>query len=599
MDPTPLPRPEHPRPDFQREDWVNLNGVWEFTYDYGSRGRRMGWQDGRAFDDSILVPFAYQTERSGIGDKGVHEVVWYARSFDRPPEWADKDVLLHFGAVDYACTLYVNGVEVGHNKGGHVPFSFDIAPYCHDGENRLTLRVEDPLDPFQPRGKQSSTGLPHGIDYYCTTGIWQTVWLEPVSPIRIESLRITPVLHEKAFEIKIFLHAPSADWVVEAEVYDGGARVADFSKRISSAAARVFVRVPNAEFWSPENPHLYDLVIRLKGRDGRVFDEVRSYAGLRSVALREGHLWLNDEPLYLKMVLDQGYWPESYLTAPTDEAFRADVQWAKRFGFNGVRKHQKIEDPRFLYWCDRLGMLVWGEMANSRAWSSETEEMLQMEWLRAVERDLNHPCIVAWVPVNESMGFPELETGHPGQYAFVERVVQATRKLDPERPIIDNDGWEHTDVSDIIAIHDYTPDSQGLRERYAQTLETGVLPESTWLANKPVFTRGSHHWGQPVMLTEVGGFLFVPPDVPEGQLDVLYENYGSVRSYEELLDKYRDLMEGIASLPFVTGFCYTQLTDVEQEMNGLLTYERQPKVPPEEIKAIHDRLFRPRVKEGP
>ncbi len=590
-----MPRPEYPRPSFVREEWVNLNGIWEFTYDHGSRGRRMNWQDGREFEGRILVPFAYQTEMSGINDKGVHEVVWYARSFDFKEEWKGRDLLIHFGAVDYACTVYVNGIEVGHNKGGHVPFSFDVAPYCRMGENRLTLRVEDALDPFQPRGKQSSTGLPHGIDYYCTTGIWQTVWLEPVSPIRIDSLRITPVIHEQSFELKIYLHAPSSDWVVEADVYDNGEHVAGMSKRINSAAARLFVKVPDAKLWSPEHPHLYDLCVRLKRANGEIVDEIGSYVGLRSVKLRDGHMWVNEEPIYLKMVLDQGYWPESYLTAPTDEALKADVEWAKKFGYNGIRKHQKIEDPRWLYWCDKLGMLVWGEMANSRAWSSETEEMLQAEWVRAIERDVNHPCIVAWVPVNESMGFPELETGHPGQYAFVERIVTATRKLDPDRPVIDNDGWEHTDVSDIIAIHDYTPNAAELRARYAETMEGGKLPLLTWLPNKPVFTRGSRHWGQPIMLTEVGGFLYIPPDVPEDQLDMLYGNYGSIRTYEELVEKYRDLMEGIASLGFVTGFCYTQLTDVEQEMNGLLTYDRRPKVPPEDIANIHQELFHARI----
>lgn len=584
------PRPEYPRPNFQRDDWVNLNGIWEFTFDHGSRGIRMGWQDGRTLDGSILVPFPYQSELSGINDKGVHEVVWYARDFEYQDDWTGKDLLLHFGAVDYSCTVWVNGVEVGHNFGGHVPFSFDIAPYCKPGTNRLTVRVYDPLDPFQPRGKQSSTGLPHAIDYYCTTGIWQTVWLEPVSPLRIDSLRVTPVLDQSGFELKIFLHAPSVHWTVDAEVYDGETLVAKETKEINSAAARLFIRIPDAKRWCPDNPHLYDIKVRLR-KDEHVFDEITSYIGMRSVSLRDGRIILNDEPIYLKMVLDQGYWPESYLAAPSDDAIREDVEWSKKFGFNGIRKHQKVEDPRFLYWCDRVGMLVWGEMANSRAWSIETEEKLQAEWIRAVERDINHPCIIAWVPVNESMGFPELEVGHPGQYAFVERVVNMTRKLDPDRIVIDNDGWEHTDVSDIIAIHDYTPTAAGLKERYKQTLEGGSLPTLTWLPHKPVFTRGSRHWGQPVMLTEVGGYLFVPPEVPTDKLDMLYDNYGNVRTFDELLFKYRDLMEGIAALPFVQGFCYTQLTDVEQEMNGLLTYHRVPKVPPEKIKAIHDELF--------
>jgi len=592
MTPSPdhLPRPEYPRPGFQRDEWVNLNGEWEFAFDDAGRGFQLGWKDGRPLPHNIIVPFAYQTEMSGIDDKGVHPVVWYAKSFEYKSEWHGRDLLLHFGAVDYSCTVFVNGEEVGSNFGGHVPFSFDIAPYCKPGVNRISMRVEDRPDPFQPRGKQSSTGLPFGIDYYCTTGIWQTVWLEPVSTIRIDSVRITPVVKESAFELKMYLHAPSANWTVEAEVFDDDKSVARVSNDICSATARLFVKVPDAILWSPDHPKLYGLKLRLwKGSE--LIDEVDSYVGLRSVELMDGKFCLNGEPIYLKMVLDQGYWPESYMTPPTDEAIREDIEWTKRYGYNGARKHQKIEDPRYLYWCDRMGMLVWGEMANARAWSTSTEEMLTAEWIRAVQRDYNHPCIVAWVPVNESMGFVGLENDHPGQYAFVERIVMATRVVDTMRPVIDNDGWEHTDVSDIIAIHDYSADRETLVSRYKETLEGGPLPKSTWLKEKRIFARGSRHWGQPIMLTEVGGFLSVPPDVPEEELDMLYDNYGVVTSSEELLVRYRDLMEGIASLPFVSGFCYTQLTDVEQEMNGLLTYDRRPKVDPEEIHRIHVEVF--------
>lgn len=584
------PRPEYPKPDFQRNDWLNLNGEWEFAFDDTGRGFQLGWRDGRELPQRITVPFPYQCELSGINDKGVHEVVWYAKTFHCLPEWTGRDLLLHFGAVDYSCTVWVNGIEVGNNYGGHVPFTFDVAPYCRPGENRLTLRVEDRKDPFQPRGKQSTTGLPHDIDYYCTTGIWQTVWLEPVGPMRVDSLHITPVISEHGFELRVYLHAPSSNWTVEAEVWDGENSCAFLTKDICSATARLFVRVPNAQLWSPDSPKLYDLKVRLK-KEGVLMDEVTSYVGLRQIDLRDGRVYLNGEPIYLKMVLDQGYWPQSYMAAPSDDALRADIEWTKRFGFNGVRKHQKIEDPRWLYWCDKLGMLVWSEMANARAWSPYTEEMLTAEWVRAVERDYNHPCIIVWVPVNESMGFPGLQNDHPGQYAFVERIVTTTRKLDPERPVIDNDGWEHTDVSDIIAIHDYTPTSAGLLERYKETLAGGPLPKTTWLADKPIFTRGSRHRQQPVMLTEVGGFLSLPPPTPGQPLDMLYDHYGVVVSHEDLLAKYRDLMHGIAQLPFISGFCYTQLTDIEQEQNGLLTYDRQPKVSPEAVALIHKEEF--------
>ncbi len=280
-----------------------------------------------------------------------------------------------------------------------------------------------------------------------------------------------------------------------------------------------------------------------------------------------------------------------YLAAPSDAALRADVEWVKRLGFNGVRKHQKIEDPRWLYWCDKLGLLVWSEMANARAWSSEAEEHLTAEWERAVRRDYNHPCIIAWVPVNESMGFPGLQKSHPGQYAYLERITTLTRSLDPERPVIDNDGWEHTDITDICAIHDYTPTAEGLRARYAETLAGGPLPANAWDEEKPMFVRGSRYRRQPIMLTEVGGFLMDRPDLPKEKWDLLYAAYGTTFSSEDFLQKYRGLMEGIASLPFVTGFCYTQLTDIEQERNGLLTYDRLPKVPPEQIAEINRRLL--------
>lgn len=588
---TQTPRPEYPRPQFVRAEWLNLNGEWEFAFDDANRGRALGWQYGLPLGGRIVVPFPYQSELSGINDKSVHEIVWYARGFEVPAGWRGSDVLLHFGAVDYRSTLWVNGQEVGHNQGGHVPFSFDIAPYLKYNEpNRLTVRVEDRQNPRQPRGKQSASGLPHDIDYYCTTGIWQTVWLEPVPPIRVGEIRLTPSARTGSLDIMVSLHAPSVLRRIEVEARDEGVVVARAEEETTFAACQLTLPIDGAKLWSPDSPHLYELRLRLF-EDGELIDEVGSYAGLRDVELRDGRVRLNGEPIYLAMVLDQGYWPQSYLAAPSDEALREDVVWVKRFGFNGARKHQKIEDPRWLYWCDKLGLLVWEEMPNAREWSSQAEERLAAEWKRAVQRDYNHPCVITWVPVNESMGFPGLRRQHPGQYAFIERMVAMTRQLDPRRPVIDNDGWEHTDITDIVAIHDYTPTAELLRERYRETSGGGTLPAHVWIGNKPLFVLGSRYRGQPVMLTEVGGFLMIPPEVPPEQRDMLYRFYGSVSSYEELLAKYRDLMEGIRSLPFVAGFCYTQLTDIEQEINGLLTYHRQPKLPPELVADIHRRLF--------
>jgi beta-galactosidase/beta-glucuronidase len=587
-----VPRPEYPRPQFVRSRWLNLNGEWEFAYDDENKGREAGWQYGLPLEKRIIVPFPYQSELSGINEKEIHEVVWYARSFDVPAEWQrGYDLLLHFGAVDYRSTVWVNGQEVGHNQGGHVPFEFDIAPYLKKGDkNRLVVRVEDRQNPRQPRGKQSTTGRPHDIDYYNTTGIWQTVWLEPVPPLRIEKIVINPSAKRSNIEMTVYLHAPASSWRVEAEAFDGDSVVAHVVEEISTATGWLYLNIPEARLWSPADPHLYDLRIRLFDGD-QLLDEVRSYAGIRDVELRHGRVLLNGSSTYLAMVLDQGYWPESYLAAPSDAALRSDVEWIKRFGFNGVRKHQKIEDPRWLYWCDQMGLLVWEEMPNAREWSSQAEERLAAEWKRAVTRDYNHPCIICWVPVNESMGFPGLRKSHPGQYAFIERMVAMTRELDPRRPVIDNDGWEHTDITDIVAIHDYTPTAEKLRERYQAAAHGGELPAHVWIGNKPLFVLGSRYRRQPIMLTEVGGFLLIPPDIPPEKRDLLYKFYGSFRTSEELLAKYRDLMEGIASLRFLAGFCYTQLTDIEQEINGLLTYNRQPKVSPEEIARIHRELF--------
>jgi len=589
MDPS-LPRPEYPRPKLTRPEWLNLNGPWEFAFDDSDAGRTEGWSDGRALPQQIIVPFPYQSDRSGIGDRGIHPIVWYSRSVEVPETWRDGSVLLHFGAVDYRTTVWVNGREVGHNRGGHTPFSFDIARYLQAGANRITLRVEDRQDAHQPRGKQASSGLPSGIDYYCTTGVWQTVWLEPAPALRIDQLQTDACADEDIIRVRVFLHAPSTSWDLEVEASDGETIVARGSRTGAGAVADVRLEIPDAKRWSPETPHLYSLRVRLL-RNGEILDEVGSYTGLRTVGLEQGRFVLNGKPTYLAMILDQGYWPESYLAAPSDEALKADVEWIKRFGFNGARKHQKIEDPRWLYWCDRLGLLVWGEMPNARAWTSEAEELLLAEWERAVRRDRDHPCVVAWVPVNESMGLPDLRDSHPGQHAFLERMVAATRQLDPTRPVIDNDGWEHTDVTDILAIHDYTPSAAALRERYRETLAGGPLPPRTWTGSRAIFASGSRYQGQPIMLTEVGGFLLVP-DLPPDQLDRLYRVYDSFRTPEELLRKYHDLMEGLAQLSFVSGFCYTQLTDIEQEINGLLTYDRRPKIDPDQVAALHRRLFR-------
>ncbi len=587
-----IPRPEYPRPQFVRPRWLNLNGYWEFAFDDDNDGLLRGWALGVPLPSAaqILVPFPYQSSLSGINEKIIHEIMWYSRTFELPPDWMGMNLLLHFGAVDYDCTVWVNGQEVGHNRGGQTPFQFNIAPYINPGSNRITLRVLDSQSPVQPRGKQSVTGLPHDIDYYCTSGIWQTVWLEPVPAIRIDTIRAHTCVPDDILELTVYLHAPCKLWSVSVQVRNGETIVAEMQSEKSAATFYFRIPIPEPKLWSPESPHLYDLRVTL--HDGHMLlDEISSYIGLREIELRDGRCWLNGVPIYLRMVLDQGYWPQSYLAAPSDQALRTDVEWIKRFGFNGARKHQKIEDPRWLYWCDRLGLLVWEEMPNAREWSAQAEERLASEWRRVLERDYNHPSIIAWVPVNESMGFPGLKESNPVQYSFIERIVSITRHMDPSRIVIDNDGWEHSDITDICAIHDYTPTAQLLRERYQETSRGGSLPAHVWIDNKPLFVLGSRYRGQPIVLSEVGGFLQVPQFVAEVDRDMLFQFYGNCQDNQELLRKFRDLMEGIASLGFLAGFCYTQLTDIEQETNGLLTYDRKPKLPPSVISEILEALF--------
>lgn len=586
-------RPEYPRPQFCRSDWVNLNGIWEFAFDDADAGLKSEWWDGHVLEGQIIVPFPYQSEMSGINDKAIHPIVWYARNFEVPEYWKEKDILLHFGAVDYFTTVWVNGKEVGHNRGGHVPFSFNIAPYINAGENRLTVRVKDEQTPKQPRGKQSPSGKPARIYYYCTTGIWQTVWLEPVSPIRIEELKIHTPSSLDTIELTVLLHANSQTRRLEVEVLESLSNetiVLKEEAETRSTVIQVNLCVPGAKIWSPDDPHLYRLRLRLFEGDV-LLDSVESYTGLRTVEVRDTHILLNGRATYLITVLDQGYWQQSYLAAPSDEALRRDVEWVKRFGFNSVRKHQKIEDPRWLYWCDQLGLLVWEEMPNAMMWSQEAEEDLLAEWKRAVRRDLNHPSIIIWIPVNESMGFRGRRNYHPAKYAFYERIVTTTRRLDPHRLVIDNDGWEHTNLTDICTIHDYTPDLKQFKARYENALVKGSLPQFAWHKKQPLFLGNAQYRGQPIILSEVGGILLPSQHVLEQQRDRLYNHYGYCTTEAELLEAYYELMKTLSSLTFLAGFSYTQLTDIEQEANGLLTYDRKPKIAPEEIAKFHYTLF--------
>ncbi|HZU25734.1 MAG TPA: glycoside hydrolase family 2 TIM barrel-domain containing protein [Bryobacteraceae bacterium] len=576
------PRPEYPRPQFEREEWLNLNGWWDFEFDDGRRGTEERWAEGgRRFSRPILVPFCFESPLSGIGDTGFHPRMWYRRSFVIPESWAGRRVLLNFGAVDYRAAVWVNGHRAGEHEGGNTPFRFDITDLLEADGNELTVQVEDPpQDRFIPRGKQHWKETSESIFYKRTSGIWQTVWLEPVAESWLERVRIASTLDGSVtFDATIQNPDPELRFIARVS-YKGrevatGIAPADESQAVAAA----FVRDP--KWWSPSAPELYDVTFELR-RGEEVIDRVQSYFGFRSVAVHDGRVQLNGAPLYLRMVLDQGYWPESNLTPPSDEAIQYDIRQAKEMGFNGVRKHQKVEDPRFLYWADRMGLLVSAEMANAYMFDAESVARVTREWIDVMARDCNHPSIIIWVPLNESWGVPDVRD--PRQQAHLRAMYMLTRSLDDSRLVIDNDGWEHTGCTDLFAVHDYSQTGEVFLQRF-RDLNEGRIPSPC--QGKPYLCPGNEYNGAPVFLSEFGGISYEHPDdatkVPENSWG--YE--GIEKTAEATLGRMRGLYEAIAKTPKVIGICYTQLTDVEQEINGLLTYDRRPKFRAEDIRAIN------------
>ncbi|GAC1529076.1 MAG: hypothetical protein NVS2B16_36580 [Chloroflexota bacterium] len=421
MDMTTVAMDGYPRPQLVREHWIDLQGQWGFAYDDADHGLDEHWERCEdVFTRSILVPFPPESPSSGIGDTSFHPVVWYRRTFQVEPGDRSQRLLLHFGAVDYRADVWVNGQHVAQHTGGNTPFSADITCTLVPGEEQLlVVRAEDqPQDLTQPRGKQDWTEQPHRIWYHRTTGIWQPVWLESVHATHITAIRWTPNLDRALLGLEVTLRRSDAGPIrLRVELSLKGQVLADNTYTVSGVRFGTEIALdglsllPGGELenilWAPEHPNLIDATLSLITDEGPV-DEVGSYVGFRSVAAEAGHFLLNGRPYYLRLVLGQGYWPESHLAAPNPDALCREAEWIKRLGFNGVRIHQKVEDPRFLYWCDRLGLLVWGEMANAYAFSAGAVTALVHEWVEVLARDYSHPCIVTWVPLNESLGVPHL-----------------------------------------------------------------------------------------------------------------------------------------------------------------------------------------------
>lgn len=572
---------DHPRPLLTRENWQSLNGTWQFAFDPLQQHTHPSQVD---FDQTILVPYCPESQKSGLHHTGHCKSIWYRQTFAVPNSADQIRTILHFGAVDHCAHVWVNGIFAAEHTGGHTPFSVDITLHLQ-GKDTFEVSVQAIDHPHrldQPRGKQEWMEELHAIWYPRTSGIWQTVWLEQVPDIHIRELLITPDLKSWSVQLDTEVDGNTENTSLLIELSVNGRKIASDTCAVRGHTLSRRITLPDGSWddvrnqllWSPEHPQLIDVTLQVL-RDGEVIDTVQSYTAMREVRLEEGRFLLNDRSYNLRLVLDQGYWPESLMTA-TDQELRQDILLTKQLGFNGVRKHQKIESPRYLYWADRLGLLVWEEMPSAYELNDHSIRHLTQEWLEALKRDRGHPCIVAWVPINESWGVPDLTLSErPRQ--LVSALYHLTRTFDPTRPVLGNDGWEMT-VTDIIGVHDYTSEPETIRERYSNperithTLKFERPGNRVLLLDKSLLNQNL-----PVMLTEFGGIAFAPKST-DGW------GYSRADSSEGFTRHYSSLLRAVHDCKPLSGFCYTQLTDTFQEKNGLLFEDRTFKGDPLQIR---------------
>lgn len=586
----------HPRPQLVRGSFRFLDGVCGFAYDDDNAGRALGWaSSAEPFGREITLPFAPESEASGIGDTGFHPIAWYRREITADDLEAaglgrqGTRVILHFGAVDHRADVWVDGTHVTAHVGGQTAFSADVTEALDASLNthHVVIRAEDdPHDAAIPRGKQDWHAEPHSIWYHRATGIWRSVWLEVVPALHVANLAWTPELARGSVRAEVELsERPRAASTVTIEAWFAGTCLARIESDIASD--HLVLDVPIAAMrngqavdellWSPGNPRLVDMRVTLGGEDGPV-DTVDSYFGLRSVGVLDGRLLLNDRPFYVRSVLQQGYWPQGHFTAPSVDAMREEIELVKRLGFNSIRIHQKVEDPRYLYWCDRLGLTVWAEAAAAYEFSSRAVELYAAEWVRIVRSQLSHPSVITWVPFNESWGIQNIASDS-AQRAYSRALTDLTRSIDPSRPVISNDGWEHTD-SDLVTVHDYEPSGEVLAERYGTVQSIASLLDGLGPAGRRMAV-GRALDARHIMVTEFGGVRF-----EAGDAHAKGWGYSSASDAEEYQERVTSVITAIRESPHIVGFCYTQLTDTGQEVNGLCDANRVPKLPEEVIRAI-------------
>jgi beta-galactosidase/beta-glucuronidase len=568
----------YPRPQLRRDEWLSLNGMWDFELDPEAELTRPGQV---SWSKRIRVPFSPETEQSGIGDRGLFRACWYRRRFVAPELVDGQRLIVHFGAVDYHASVWLNGTRLGEHEGGYAPFSFDVTEFLDfsTGEQELVVRVEDdPTDLEKPRGKQDWQLDPHSIWYPRTTGIWQTVWLERVPAMRLTHLMWTSNVERWEIGLDASVKAPQSSKLrLAVKLWLGDLVLAQDQYLVVAGEVhrRIALSDPgiddfrNELLWSPAAPRLIEAEVELLDMSGKRLDYVRSYTALRTIAVHRDRLLLNGRPYMLRMVLDQGYWPETGLTAPSDEALKRDVELAKAMGFNGVRKHQKIECPRFLYWADRLGLLVWEEMPSAYRFSKRSVERLTQQWMEIMQRDVSHPCIIAWVPFNESWGVPNLPDSAP-ERNYVRALYYLTKTHDPSRPVVGNDGWESV-ATDIIGIHDYDPNYERMARRYFAHDVVPKLFKRERPAGRALVLEGHSRREHPIVLSEFGGIALSAEQGAWG-----YTRADNVEAFQTSVLK---LLKTVRKLEALSGFCYTQFTDTYQEANGLLYADRTPKIP--------------------
>lgn len=578
---------DYPRPQFVRKEWQNLNGEWNFTFDDNDEGERKKYFLNFPKLNKICVPFTYETKLSGIEDETVHYIIWYNRKVNISKEQLeDRKTIINFEGSDYKTKVWINGIYVGENIGGYARFSFDIEKYVVEGENDITVKVEDSLSKDQARGKQRYKKESWKCWYIQTTGIWKTVWLESVSKKYLKNVKITPKIDKVKLEVEtnlLELDIEKQCYYIEMEISFNGQVLNKVREAINSDYQKIEMNIVqdeiehNIQKWSTNNPNLYDISYKLY-YDNEVIDIVNSYFGIREITIKENKIFLNDEELYLKLILDQGYWKESHLTPPNEDCLIKDIEAILACGYNGVRKHQKIEDERFLYWCDIKGVLLWSEMANCYNFNDKSLENFTNEWIKVVKQNYNHPSIITWVPINESWGVPEVYTSEK-QKNFINSLYYLTKSMDSTRPVISNDGWEHT-ISDIITIHDYSQDDELLYNKYTDDNMNILNNLEEHNGRHRLFAAGYKYEGQPVIMSEYGGIAI---NSVEGW------GYGKqVKDGKELIDRFKKLTKAINKIPYISGYCYTQLTDVQQEINGLMDEERNFKIDPSIIRKINN-----------